>query len=117
MIKLEHVLFTYCYCFFFYPFFNPKKRTKNPKVSLFPNSWVEYTVKHVKFFNKLSSIEQEEFENRIVNFINSTRIIGYGNMSIKHITVSTSSFYIFFNSSVIQKTHFDLIEIKIRVSM
>lgn len=63
--------------FSFILFLTLKKRTKNPKVSLFPNSWVEYTVKHVKFFNKLSSIEQEEFENRIVNFINSTRIIGY----------------------------------------
>lgn len=62
-----------------------KNSKKNAKITVFPNSWVEYTAKHIKFFNKLSSIEQEDFKNRVLHFINTTRIIGYANMPISDI--------------------------------
>lgn len=58
---------------------------KKAKITEFPNSWVEYMKKHVKFFNKLSSIEQEEFKNRVLIFINTTRIIGFANMPVSGI--------------------------------
>ena len=57
----------------------------NVSLNEFPESWVQYMQNHVKFYSKLSLGDQEEFKSRILNFINSTRITGYGLTSVSDI--------------------------------
>ena len=62
-----------------------KNLKRETEISEFPERWVEYMKKHVKFYNKIHPDEQEEFKNRVLHFINSTRIIGYARMPITDI--------------------------------
>ncbi len=62
-----------------------KKLKRETEIIEFPERWVEYMKKHVKFYNKIHPDEQEEFKNRVLFFINSTRIIGYARMPITDI--------------------------------
>ena len=62
-----------------------KKLKRETEIIEFPERWVEYMKKHVKFYNKIDPDEQEEFKNRVLHFINSTRIIGYARMPITDI--------------------------------
>ena len=62
-----------------------KNLKRETEISEFPERWVEYMKKHVKFYNKIHPDEQEEFKNRVLFFINSTRIIGYARMPITDI--------------------------------
>ena len=62
-----------------------KNLKRETEIIEFPERWVEYMKKHVKFYNKIHPDEQEEFKNRVLFFINSTRIIGYARMPITDI--------------------------------
>ena len=62
-----------------------KNLKRETEISEFPDRWIEYMKKHVKFYNKIAPNEQEEFKNRILQFINSTRIIGYAGMPVTDI--------------------------------
>ena len=62
-----------------------KNLKRETEINDFPERWVEYLKKHVKFYNKIDPDEQKEFKNRILHFINSTRILGYGGMPITDI--------------------------------
>ena len=61
-------------------------KTKKPQIiKSIPNSWKEYLNNKIKFYQKLNNADKIEFENRILHFVNTTRIIGFGNHSIDEI--------------------------------
>ena len=62
--------------------YQPADLKRETEISEFPDRWIEYMKKHVKFYNKIGPNEQEEFKNRILQFINSTRIIGYAGIQL-----------------------------------
>jgi len=65
------------------------KRGRNLKrikpIESFPISWKSHLTKNIKFYKKLNDFEKQEFEERVLNFVNTTRIVGFGSFEIDEI--------------------------------
>lgn len=61
-------------------------KSKEPKaIKSFPNSWKDYLNTKIKFYRNLNDEDKVEFENRMLHFVNTTQIEGFGNYPIDEI--------------------------------
>ena len=73
------IAFSACLIFFVALRRNKLKRSYR---KLMPQSWKNYLDQNVRFYQKLSPEEKEEFERRVLRFLNTTRIVGYGGLKV-----------------------------------
>ena len=62
-----------------------KMYTLPKQYKMVPLKWKNYLNDNVRFYQKLTDIEKLDFEKRVLNFLNTTRIIGFANLKISDI--------------------------------
>lgn len=79
---------------------NNRSKRKLPPVGPMRKDWKEFLKLKVKFYQKLSDSEKISFEKRVLEFLQETRIVGYGDLKITAedlILVGTSAIIPIFN--------------------
>ena len=60
----------------FFAYINKKRKTPSVKINSFNEEWRAFLNNHVQFYRELNTNEKNEFETRVLHFLNTTKITG-----------------------------------------